>query len=193
MATLSLGVFPIWRQLLHAPAGSPSSGGQTMTRILGALAILMAFGGATAVNAMPPAPLGTWFTENHRAAIALAPCGGALCGRIVWIDESHPPPGASGPPIDRHNPDPALRNRPLCGLEILRGFVADGDGSWGHGRIYNPQDGDEWRASLAPEGDDRLRLRGYVLVPLLGQTQVWTRVPASFTDRCRPPEVGDAH
>jgi len=142
-----------------------------------------------AARAGTPGALGVWFTAENRAAIALEPCGAALCGRIVWIDESRPPPGVSGPPIDRHNHDPALRTRPLCGLEILRGFVADGDGAWSGGRIYNPNDGDEWQATLATEGGDRLRLRGYVLIPLLGQSQVWTRPPAGFTGHCQPPEV----
>ena len=112
--------------------------------------------------------------------MTLAPCGTALCGRVTWLDRA-----AGGPLVDRHNPDPALRRRPVCGIEILRDFRLGAVGEWVGGRVYNPNDGQEWRVTLATAGPDRLRLRGYVLVPLFGQTQVWSRAPANFAGDCR--------
>ena len=47
-------------------------------------------------------------------------CGGALCGRVVSLRS---PLDEGGCDLrDKNNPDPTLRNRPLIGLEILRGL-----------------------------------------------------------------------
>ncbi len=154
------------------------------------LALVMVLAVCRLALAAPEAdalPEGVWFPPDRNAAVEIARCGAALCGRIVWIDESRPPPGVSGPPIDLHNPDPALRQRRLCGLEILRDFKADESGSWAGGTIYNPKDGQDWHAEMTMAEPTVLNLRGYVLIPLFGQTQIWTRALPSFTERCAGP------
>jgi hypothetical protein len=45
-----------------------------------------------------------------------------VCGRIVWLLRPRTPAGQ--PDVDRLNPDPALRKRPLCGLTIHLGTAA---------------------------------------------------------------------
>ncbi len=130
-------------------------------------------------------PTGVWLTEDGKAAVAVQACGPALCGRLVWIDERRPPPGAPpGPPVDAFNPDPTLRDRPLCGLEMLAGFEPQEPELWTGGTVYNPEDGRTYRARLRLVGPDVLELRGYVLIPLLGRTQIWTRAGADFHWRC---------
>ena len=128
---------------------------------------------------------GVWYTQDHEGAFDIYPCGdGGLCGRLVWMADERPDPGTEGPPRDRHNPDPAKRGHTVCGLEMLTGFHRDPDGAWSGGRIYDPEDGQFYRARIEVRGPFTLGLRGYILVPLLGQTQIWTRVPPDFTARC---------
>ena len=117
-------------------------------------------------------PHGLWLVEDGEGAIEFARCDDALCGRLVWLRDAD----ASRPPLDVNNPDPAQRLRPLCGLPLLTGFRQDPDGVWRGGDIYNPDDGRRYSASIRRDGPDRLFLRGYFLVPLLGSTQTWTRV-----------------
>jgi uncharacterized protein (DUF2147 family) len=64
------------------------------------------------------------------------------------------------------------------GLEVLRGLTRQDDGTWADGRIYDPASGYTYRCHLALDGNDRLRLRGYVGVPVIGRTTTWTRVGA---------------
>jgi uncharacterized protein (DUF2147 family) len=52
------------------------------------------------------------------------------------------------------------------------------DGTWTDGSIYDPASGYTYRCQLSLDGNDRLRLRGYVGVPLIGRTTTWTRVGA---------------
>jgi uncharacterized protein (DUF2147 family) len=121
-------------------------------------------------------PVGLWYAEGGAAQVEIRACGDALCGRIVWLRS---PLDETGCDLrDRSNGDASLRDRPLLGLEILQGLKpADAEGKvWTDGTIYDPTSGKTYRCSLGVEGDDRLHLRGYVGIPLLGRTATWIRV-----------------
>ena len=61
-------------------------------------------------------------------AIQVFDCSGLLCGKIVWLARSRTTAGR--PDVDHLNPDPKLRQRPLCGLTILWGLRSKGPGHW---------------------------------------------------------------
>jgi len=70
----------------------------------------------------------------------------------------------------------AKKDQPLVGLEVLWGFHRDG-AQWSGGQVLDPETGKVYRASMALEdGGKKMRLHGYILVPLLGRTQYWVRV-----------------
>lgn len=118
--------------------------------------------------------VGHWLTQDHEGVVAIEPCGEGLCGRVVGMDA---PFAADGRPVtDR-------QGRPQCGLGILQESIETQPGLW-HGVITNPNDGTDWRCEFWIVGDT-LHLRGYVLVPLLGQTQVWTRYAGALQPDCR--------
>ena len=112
--------------------------------------------------------VGNWLTEDRSGVIAIAPCGASLCGRIVGMDA---PRRADGSP-DR---DPA--GHAFCGLSILRADPSS-PGVW-DGHIINPNDDSSWTCRLTLADDGTLHLRGYVLLPMLGRTQIWTRYPGT--------------
>ena len=98
-----------------------------------------------------------------------------LCGRVVWLRSPFDDDGCDL--RDRHNPEPALRARQVMGLEILRGLDAAAGRHLGERAASTiPASGNTYTCHLALDGDDRLRLRGYVGIPLLGRTTTWTRV-----------------
>ena len=72
-------------------------------------------------------PEGTWLLAN-RVAIQVFDCSGLLCGKIVWL--ARPRTTVGRPDVDHLNPDPKLRQRPLCGLTILWGLPPNGPGHW---------------------------------------------------------------
>lgn len=129
---------------------------------------------ATPVGAQGLTPLGVWLHANKRIQIEIAPCGDRLCGKIIWFKW---PNDAQGQPlVDLKNSDRALRTRPLLGLAVLNGLRRADDGTWEDGKIYNPDDGGNYHALMSIQNDGTLRVRAYVLLPIFGETQLWTRV-----------------
>lgn len=110
---------------------------------------------------------GKWRDSDGESIIAIAPCGSALCGKIVWLKE---------PRIDRNNSDPKLRERSLMGVQVLSGFKQDGSGKLG-GQGYNPEDGKTYATTLALDASGRLMVRGCVLGGLICDDDLWTREP----------------
>jgi uncharacterized protein (DUF2147 family) len=141
--------------------------------------ILAALVGAPA-SAAPPDAFGVWLTANREAAIEVQPCGANACGRLVWYLEKRSGPDAG---LDSKNPSPEQRSRRLCGITMLGGFKPSAAG-WQDGWVYDPESGNTYSGTMESDGPDRLRLRGYVGIPLFGRTEVWNRAPAG-QQRCR--------
>lgn len=122
---------------------------------------------------------GYWLTENERAVIKIEPCADSICGNIYWIIEG-------GMQFDDFNKDEMLKGRPMCGLEILSDFDKAGENDWESGTIYKADDGDIYKANVELQEDGTLKVRGYLGMPFLGKTQIWTRVSASDYKQCTP-------
>ena len=134
-----------------------------MTLILVALAL---------AGAPQPADsaIGSWKTETRGGVVEIVRCGASICGRIVTSDKLRTDPNFK----DEKNGNPALRNRPLRGLQILGGFARH-DTGWVGGNIYNAEDGKTYNAEITLAGANQLKLRGCVFKPFC-KTQTWTRV-----------------
>jgi uncharacterized protein (DUF2147 family) len=78
---------------------------------------------------------------------------------------------------DDKNPDPVLRQRPLCGLTVLQGLHPAGLDHWNRGSLYNPNDGKTYRVSAERRSADVFVARIYLGVPLFGETKTLLRVP----------------
>ena len=117
-------------------------------------------------------PLGMWETgESH---IEIYHCGDLLCGRIAALDE--PLDQAGNPEVDTNNPDPALKTRPILGMDLIAGFSRKSDRKWVGGTIYDPRDGKTYKCKMTLQKDGTLKVRGYVGMSLFGKTVVWTRI-----------------
>jgi uncharacterized protein (DUF2147 family) len=116
-----------------------------------------------------PGVQGVWLTDDRKGLVEIAPCGAAMCGRILKVLDN----GPSVPRTDVHNPDPKLRGRPLAGLRTLSGFTGSG-GSWRGGQAYDPKSGKSYRSTLALNPDGSLKVSGCVL--FICESRRWTRV-----------------
>lgn len=158
---------------------------------IGAGVILAGMAGASAQQAFVPDPNrvldpieGIWQTLEL-SEITIAVCPEGFCGTLSKIvvpregltEEEYA--AAMAMPVegftDVRNPDPALRTRPMMGLQILtllpsqKPYVYDGT-------IYNPEDGNTYSGYVEMLGPDLIRLNGCVLYNIICQGQDWVRV-----------------
>ena len=138
-----------------------------------ALAIGGLLNAGMALAANPQAVMGLWWTQDHDGIVELYPCTQGVCGRVAGIVTFEPDGSA---PRDLHN-------RSRCRLALINGGKPDADGVW-DSRITNPDDDKTYTIRLRVDPDGRLRMRGYIGIPLLGQTVYWTRFDQHLTADC---------
>lgn len=144
-----------------------------MRRIL--LAVLLAASPLLPAAAADETPLGYWRTPDGDGVFQIAPCGDTLCGWLQGMRYS------GSMPLD-------VWHRPQCHESLLTGFRPDPDQPkrW-TGRILDPDSGRTYHASIWNPEPGVLALRGYLLMPMLGQTQRWTRYNGHIGPDCRLP------
>ena len=117
-------------------------------------------------------PTGVWLTQAGDARVKVSKCGGGICGVIVGLKDPIDP--ATGKPqVDDKNPNPALKKRPMMGLQLFSGMQPSGPSKWS-GQIYNADDGGTYASSISVVGPNTLRVEGCVGALCGGET--WTRV-----------------
>jgi uncharacterized protein (DUF2147 family) len=69
------------------------------------------------------------------------------------------------------------KDAPMLGLVIVKDMKRQG-AKYVDGSILDPRDGSVYHAQMELSADgEQLSVRGYLGIPLLGQTQIWTRLP----------------
>ena len=147
---------------------------------LSVLALLVSLAAPAALAQSLPAAarayLGEWTTYSDnsgeaQAVVRLTESNGVVRGRIVRLlpTTQYPVPNFQCDDCKGRYAGADLRTVPL-----IEGMEWEGD-KFGGGRIVDPTDGKSYKATLALDGPNRLRVRGYVLVKALGRTQVWRR------------------
>jgi len=117
---------------------------------------------------------GKWLTATGDAQVQIYPAGGKFSGRIVWLKK--PDDNTGKPQTDNKNPDPGLAKRPIIGLEMLKGFTYVDDGIWEGGTIYDPKTGKTFSCKISMVDHNKIFVRGFVGISLLGRTETWSRV-----------------
>jgi len=140
--------------------------------VIGPLLLLPALVRARNGQEDSSAIVGVWLTAEGKARIQIEKSGDVYSGKIIWLKE---PDEDGKPKVDKKNPDEHLRTRPIIGLEIVYGFRYDDDNEWTGGKVYDPESGNEYKAKMTLVDEKTLKLRGYILVPLLGRSEIWTR------------------
>lgn len=137
------------------------------------LLLLLALSAAPAF-AQPASPVGLWRTIDEagvaRSVVRIFEAQGALYGRVETVlDPAKAGVLCSKCPGDR-------KDKPLLGLDFMRGLKPAEDGGWSGGEILDPETGSTYRASMRlADGGTKLVVRGYVGIPALGRSQTWIR------------------
>ena len=103
---------------------------------------------------------GHWRNPIGSAIIAIAPCGSALCGRVVWAST-------------RGRREASTSTSHVVGTTVLTGMTRAGD-RW-TGTLFIPDDNVHVAAKLQLVSEQQLKLTGCALAGLLCRSQIWTR------------------
>ncbi len=117
---------------------------------------------------------GAWWTPKHDGVVDIAPCDAGLCGTVIGVTRRRPDGSAE---LDQ-------RGQSRCHLEIIHGGSASSEGVW-DSHITNPDDEQTYTIELHVDESGRLRMRGYIAIPLLGETVFWTRFDGHVTPDCQ--------
>ncbi len=119
--------------------------------------------------------VGVWWNDEKTTKIEVEKQGDKYIGTIVYMIPEKYENGQ--PPKDDENPDPALRERSIVGLQILNGFEYDkSNKEWKDGTIYDPKSGKTYDCYGWLESNDLLKLKGFVAgIRMLGRSSEWYR------------------
>lgn len=70
----------------------------------------------------------------------------------------------------------ALKGQRIMGMIVIRNFHAEGD-DWVGGTVVDPENGKEYKGKMWAIGNDKLGMRGFVGISLIGRTATWVRIP----------------
>lgn len=110
-------------------------------------------------QASPPASIeGRWINPSKTVIIAIAPCGGGLCGTVQWATAQAQQDARKGTPQ-------------LIGTQLLTDLKLKGD-TW-EGKLFVPDQKLHVEGRLQPEGGDQLKVSGCEIG--ICKSQVWAR------------------
>lgn len=122
-------------------------------------------------------PVGMWttiddITGEKGAEVKLVETNGLLNGTIATV---YAKPGDIK--VCQKCTD-HFKDQPIKGLQFLWGLKDQGNGVWDDGNVLDARSGKIYHAKVTVKGD-KLYVRGYIGVSLLGRTQVWVRSEAT--------------
>ena len=125
-------------------------------------------------NSFSQSVLGKWKTIDdetgvEKSIVEIYEVKGKLFGKIIEIFEAK----NRNRKCDLCTGDD--KDKPILGFVIIRGLKKDDD-EYNGGKITDPKNGKTYKCYITLEEKDKLKIRGYIGISLLGRTQYWVRV-----------------
>lgn len=122
-------------------------------------------------------PEGYWRTvpddEGSPSVIFIWIENGEAFGKVAKI---YPKPGREPDPVCEKC-EGELKGRPILGMTILKNLTQK-NGKWSGGAILDPNNGKTYKCYIeVAENGEKLKVRGFIGLTLLGRTQYWIKVP----------------
>lgn len=126
------------------------------------------------LNAYSQSVIGTWKTIDdetgrEKSIVEIYEENGKIYGKIIELLDKE----------DRgrkcSNCNGSDKDKPIIGMVVIRGLSKDGD-EYNGGKILDPKSGKIYKCYLKLESKDKLIVRGYIGISLLGRSQKWIRI-----------------
>lgn len=127
-----------------------------------------------ATTASAQTVLGKWKTFDDetgdaKSIIEITERNGKIYGKIIELLN---PKMKNMKCIDCPDAD---KDKPVVGIEVLKGLSKSGK-KYDGGKILDPSSGKVYKCSIQLEGNNTLKVRGYIGFAAIGRTQTWKRV-----------------
>ncbi len=139
------------------------------------LSLMFAAGIALAQSATPA---GVWKTvddntRKEKSLVRIVETNGVFSGKVERVVDPDSPKDA----VCKECTD-ERKDQPVVGMTIIRNVKAtDEKGVFAGGDILDPNNGKVYKVKLTlTENGNKLDVRGYIGMPILGRTQTWIRV-----------------
>lgn len=106
-------------------------------------------------------------TKQAKSIVEIYKKGDQYFGKITQLLIKPANPNCTACKDDR-------KNKPIQGMEIIRGLKKDGDEFTG-GTITDPKTGKTYKCTITRSGDN-LNVRGYIGLSFIGRSQTWQKV-----------------
>ena len=125
-------------------------------------------------NAQGQTVLGKWKTVDDetgqaKSIVEVYEKGGKVYGKVVEILRAEHKKDVCS------KCDGADKNKPILGMIIINGLEKDG-AEYNGGTVLDPENGKKYKCYITLESPDKLKLRGFIGLSIMGRTQYWTRV-----------------
>ncbi|MDP2414266.1 DUF2147 domain-containing protein [Daejeonella sp.] len=143
------------------------------------LDLLISFyaGSIGSANSISDQIIGKWMSTAENITVLVFKEGDQYNAKVLWFNDSDDRTRPMITRTDQQNPDPALRNRKIIGLEILRNLKFNASiNRWEKGIIYDVRTGREWNLSALLTKNGMLEVKGFWHFEFMGQTMTFKRV-----------------
>jgi len=119
--------------------------------------------------------LGKWKNEKEEHIIEIYKSNDIYYGRVIWLKDSNK--GKGNERVDIKNPNTALENRKIIGIDYLLSFAYFTDRDvWKNGSIYNYETGNTYEGKISLNSKGELELTGYYgILWFLGRTKTYLK------------------
>ena len=130
-----------------------------------ALTLLFTLSFAKSYTGVADKIIGVYWSPKKDAKIEIYKKGDLYFGKSIWSSTNRK---------DTKNPNPALRQRDLLGVELFTNFVYR-DGTYEDGKIYDPESGKTYDCKMSFIGKI-VKVRGFIGISLFGRTEIFERL-----------------
>jgi len=125
-------------------------------------------------NAQSQSVIGKWKTIDDetgkpKSVVEIYEKSGKIYGKVVEIFDAN----KKNKVCDECSGDD--KNKPILGIMVIKGLRKDGK-EYNDGQILDPNNGKLYKCFITLEENDKLKVRGFIGISLIGRTQYWYRI-----------------
>ncbi len=120
---------------------------------------------------------GKWISEQKNCIIQVYKDGNEYGAKLIWFDDSDDKTKPMNARVDENNPNKALQNRKLIGLDVADNLTYNPEtNSWENGLIYDAKSGRTWSSAASLSREGLLKVTGYWKFKFIGKSMNFKRI-----------------